>query len=68
MFLGLIENTHFSILDLWTTEVPATEGLESDPSYAAAFVLTILADVLCIVCGVLGIISWSAKRTELSPI
>ena len=39
--------------------------LQTGPFYSVCFILTIVADCLCVVCGILGIISWRANGSEL---
>ena len=39
--------------------------LQTGPFYSVCFILTIIADCLCVVCGILGIISWRANGSEL---
>ena len=69
--MGKIENDGWAILDMWPAEdnLPTSQlfVLAGDNmQYYASFAATILADILCLLCGILAIVNWRAN--SVSPV
>ena len=72
VFVAKIENDGWRSLDMWPPEdnLPTSEFAfyvaVDHINYYASFVVTIVANVLSLVCGILAIVSWRAN--DVTPI
>ena len=67
LFVIKVKSEGYEVLNQWgeSSNVPVAEAFPLNPPFSVAFILTVIADVCCIVCGVLGIVSWRVKRIEV---
>ena len=70
--MGKTQNDGWAILDMWppADNLPASQlfvqsEFLANINYYASFAVTIIADVLCLVCGILAIVSW--RSNDVSP-